>query len=102
MERALAELGDFDFDDMWLPAQNGRAGIDGGYLVKDETTVHLAFGFTRDGRVLLRDETVTTVERDHWRIYFTTGDEASALALARATNVARPLWVCRTDAACGL
>lgn len=95
-------LGDFDFDEIWLPAQNGLAGVDGGFLVKDETTVHLAIGYTRDGRVLIRDETVPTLERDHWRILFTTGDEAAALALARATNEARPLWLCRADAACGL
>lgn len=95
-------LSDFSFEEIWLPVPNGLAGIDGGFLVQDHSAVHLAFGWSQSGSVRLLDETLPPDQSARWRILFTDGDGSAAVALARATNDQRALWVCGTDAACGL
>lgn len=93
---------DFAFDHIYLPAQNGLFGVDGGFMIMDEAVMHLAVGFFAAGGVKIYDESLADDAPTHLRLLFTDGDATTALALADATNVQRPLVVCAADASCGL
>jgi len=95
-------LTDFRFDHIWLPAQNGLFGVDGGFMVMDEAVSHLAVGFFAAGGVQLYDSSLPDDAPTHMRLLFTDGDTGAALALAETTNALRLVTICAADASCGL
>jgi hypothetical protein len=68
---------------IWSVAADGLVGVEGGYVVKRTTTVHLGVGW-RPGQpvVEFRDETLQPRFADTWEFFFTQ-DRETALALAR-------------------